>query len=88
MSPLVGRDRAEFEDRLGSRLARSGTDREQLLARLDERGTPYGTVDEVAEGFSAISRLGLGRVYLQQFDPLTDIDRENALLALGAARSI
>ncbi len=88
MSPLVGRDRAEFEDRLGSRLARSGTDREQLLARLDERGTPYGTVDEVAEGFSEIARLGLGRVYLQQFDPLTDIDRENALLALGAARSI
>ncbi|MET0830808.1 MAG: LLM class flavin-dependent oxidoreductase [Acidimicrobiia bacterium] len=88
MSPLVGRDRAEFEERLGSKLARSGADREPFLARLDERGTPYGTVDEVTEGFAEIAGLGIGRVYLQQFDPLADIDRENALLALGAARSI
>jgi alkanesulfonate monooxygenase SsuD/methylene tetrahydromethanopterin reductase-like flavin-dependent oxidoreductase (luciferase family) len=88
MSPLVGRDTAEFEDRLRSRLARSGASRERFLARLDERGTPYGTVDEVTERFAEIARLGLSRVYLQQFDPLADIDRENALLALGAARAI
>jgi alkanesulfonate monooxygenase SsuD/methylene tetrahydromethanopterin reductase-like flavin-dependent oxidoreductase (luciferase family) len=88
MSPLVGRDRAEFEDRLRSRLARSGASRERFLARLEERGTPYGTVDEVTEGFAEIARLGLSRVYLQQFEPLADIDRENALLALGAARSV
>jgi alkanesulfonate monooxygenase SsuD/methylene tetrahydromethanopterin reductase-like flavin-dependent oxidoreductase (luciferase family) len=88
MSPLVGRDRAEFEDRLGARLARSGVDRRRLLDRLDERGTPYGTLDQVAEGFAAVAGLGLDRVYLQQFDPLADIDRDNVLLGLEAARSI
>jgi alkanesulfonate monooxygenase SsuD/methylene tetrahydromethanopterin reductase-like flavin-dependent oxidoreductase (luciferase family) len=86
VSPLVGDHRAGFEERLAATAARRRMDPGHLLDRMRQRGTPHGTVDEAAEGFAALSDLGLRRVYLQQFDALAAVDRENLDLTLAAIR--
>ncbi|CAN5319783.1 LLM class F420-dependent oxidoreductase [soil metagenome] len=87
VTPIVGADRADYEHRLAETVARRGIDRSALVDRLHHRGIPHGPVDRVAEEFAAIASLGIGRVYLQQFDPLAAIDLDNAALAAKAIRS-
>lgn len=88
VNPIVGEDESEYRSRLAETAARRGVDPDRLRSRYDERGIPLGTSDEVAARFADIASWGIGRIYLQQFDPLTDIDLRNVALAVAALREL
>jgi len=74
MTPLVGDDAAEYRDRLGDAAAALDVTPDALEDDLAARHVPHGTPDRVAESVAEIISWGVGRIYLQQFDSLTEID--------------
>lgn len=75
-SPIVGDDDAEYAERLGAAAAARDLEPEAYAERLDEIGMPHGTADAVAAQYAEIASWGVGRVYLQSFSALADVDTE------------
>lgn len=73
-SPIVmGADPAEYRRRL---VARAGGEAEadDLDARMRARTIPVGLPQEVAESRDRLAAAGIGRIYIQIFEALPDID--------------
>jgi F420-dependent oxidoreductase-like protein len=65
---VVGRDRAEVDERVGRVLAVTGSD-DSVAEVVDARPNwLLGTVDQVAERLQALEAAGVGRVMLQHLD--------------------
>ena len=76
---VLGRDRAEVDERLGRVRELLGTWRMGI-----EENWVVGTVDEVLERFAALESVGISRVMLQHLDH-TDLDTVAAMGALATA---
>ncbi len=76
VNPIVAADESEHRAILAERAAGRDLDVDQYVAILDERHIPHGTDDRVASQFAEIASWGVGRVYLQQFSALDEIDTE------------
>jgi alkanesulfonate monooxygenase SsuD/methylene tetrahydromethanopterin reductase-like flavin-dependent oxidoreductase (luciferase family) len=87
-SPILGRDEREYQDILGARAAARDMDPEAYAARLDAIGMPHGTPERVAAKYGEIASWGVGRIYLQNFAALGDIDTDMNAVAVDIVRSI
>lgn len=73
-SAIVGADAAEFREALAAAAAERDKEPEELEAALAERRVIHGTYDHAASMIDAYAKEGVGRVYLQYFEALGDID--------------
>lgn len=71
---IGGADEAEYRENLGSLAARRGVEPEELEASFLSRGMFCGTHERLAERAAELAGLGVGRLYAQQFAPLSAID--------------
>lgn len=70
---LAGRTDAEYADRL-ARMARARElTSEELEARCEKVGIPFGTPTRLAESIAALAEAGVGKFYIQWLD-LDDLD--------------
>ncbi len=74
VSPIVGDDDADYRDQLAARAEGRGLEPDVYAERLTEAGVPHGTIDQVATRFAEIASWGVGRLYLQSFSALDEID--------------
>lgn len=73
-SAIIGENEAEYREALGA--AASARDKEpaELEAILNERRMLHGTYEQAAAIIADYGRQGVGRIYIQHFAPLADID--------------
>lgn len=76
VNPIVADDEAAHRELLAERAAARNIEVDEYVAMLDDRHIPHGTADRVASQFAAIASWGVGRVYLQQFAALDEIDTD------------
>jgi alkanesulfonate monooxygenase SsuD/methylene tetrahydromethanopterin reductase-like flavin-dependent oxidoreductase (luciferase family) len=74
VNPILAADATEHRAILAELAAARELDVDQYVAILDERHIPHGTDDRVASQLAEIASWGVGRVYLQQFTALDEID--------------
>ncbi len=74
-SAVVGADEAEYRDVLGA--AAAGRDKEpaELEAMYADRRVLHGTYEQAAEQVEQYAKEGIGRIYIQHFSSLAEIDR-------------
>ena len=63
---VVGRDRAEVNERARRVMARTGREAEDVVEARPH--WVFGTVDQVAERLRELEEIGVGRVMLQHLD--------------------
>jgi len=83
---IGGADEAEYRDQLGSVAARRGVEPEELEASFLSRGMFCGTHERLAERAAELAGLGVGRLYVQQFAPLSAIDTDQIGPDIAAIR--
>ncbi len=88
LTPLVGDDVAEYMDRLGHAAAGLGLAPDALERDLAARNVPHGTSEQVAESLAEIASWGVGRIYLQQYAALAEIDLDREARTHRLLRSI
>ncbi len=71
-----GGDQADYEEGVGRALAASGRTLADLEARLAERGVPFGPAERLGEWAEHAAAHGIGRLYIQEYKALADIDTE------------
>jgi alkanesulfonate monooxygenase SsuD/methylene tetrahydromethanopterin reductase-like flavin-dependent oxidoreductase (luciferase family) len=81
---LVGRDRADYQDRLAALAAGIGATVEELEEHFAPRNTPRGTADEVREMLASMESLGVERFYVQALYGPEVAPVEETLTLLGA----
>ena len=81
---LVGRDRADYQDRLAALAARIGATVEELEEHFTPRNTPRGTADEVRELLESMELLGVERFYVQALYGPEIAPIEETLTLIGA----
>ena len=74
-SAFVGADEAEYREVLGAAAAARDKDAAELEASLVERRVLHGTYEQAAEQVAQYAKEGIGRIYIQHFSPLAEIDR-------------
>ena len=81
---LVGRDEADYRDRLEKAASGRDISADELEARYRDRGIPVGTASQAREAIAALEDAGVERVYVQWLD-LDDLDgmRETVTLLRG-----
>lgn len=84
--PLVGDDRADYQERLGQRAAARDMEPAEYEALLASRNIAHGTSDEVQATFAEYERLGVGRYYIQAYAALSSIDTADMARILKSAR--
>jgi len=62
---LAGRDRADYEDRLGAFASEVGATPEEVEARFEDRRTPRGSAEQVREQLAEMEEIGVTRFYVQ-----------------------
>jgi alkanesulfonate monooxygenase SsuD/methylene tetrahydromethanopterin reductase-like flavin-dependent oxidoreductase (luciferase family) len=62
---LVGRDEADYRDRLAELADESGQSPEDLEAHFAKRNTPRGTSEQIREQLADMEALGIARFYVQ-----------------------
>ena len=62
---LVGRDEADYLDRLAALAAESETSVEDLEARFELRNTPRGSAEQIREQLADMASIGVTRFYVQ-----------------------
>ncbi len=87
VSSVFGEDAAGYEEALGAQAAKRGLGPDEYAAVLDDRHIPHGTVDEVATRLVNMAEWGIGRIYLQEFAPLDQIDTAHLESLISALRS-
>ncbi len=73
-SAILGADEAEYRDALGAAAAARDKAPEELEASLAERRVLHGTYEQAADLVGQYAAEGVGRMYIQHFSPLRDID--------------
>lgn len=74
-SAIVGADEAEYREVLGAAAASRDKDPSELEAMYAERRVLHGTYEQAAEQVNQYAKEGIGRIYIQHFSPLAEIDR-------------
>jgi len=77
-SAIVGESEAEYRDALGAAAAARDTEPAELEAALSERRILHGTYEQAAAIVAEYARQRVGRIYIQHFAPLGDIDPAEA----------
>lgn len=75
-SAILGSDEAEYQEALGAAAAKRDKEASEFEAMLAERRMIHGTYEQAAAIIDDYARQGVGRVYIQHFAPLGDIDPE------------
>jgi F420-dependent oxidoreductase-like protein len=83
---IGGTDEAAYQERLGSLAAQRGIEPAELEANFLGRGMFCGTHERLAERAAEVAALGVGRLYVQQFAPLGDIDTSPITADIAAIR--
>ena len=73
-SAIIGENEAEYRELLLAAAASRGTEAEQLETSLRDRRILHGTYEQAAEQVAQYAAEGVGRIYIQHFDPLGEID--------------
>jgi alkanesulfonate monooxygenase SsuD/methylene tetrahydromethanopterin reductase-like flavin-dependent oxidoreductase (luciferase family) len=73
-SILVGEDEAEYRDLLGKAAAAGDKDPDELESNYQDRRVIHGTYEQAAEQVAQYASEGVGRIYIQHFTPLGDIN--------------
>lgn len=73
-SVLVGEDEAEYRGLLQKTAAARDKDPEELEGMYRDRRMIHGTYEQAAEQVAQYGSEGVGRIYVQHFSPLADID--------------
>jgi alkanesulfonate monooxygenase SsuD/methylene tetrahydromethanopterin reductase-like flavin-dependent oxidoreductase (luciferase family) len=79
---LVGRDEAEYTERLRKSASERDLEPSELEARLRSTGVPLGSGDKLAEHFASLAEIGVETYYLQWIptDDLDGLDETHAAL--------
>ncbi len=73
-SVILGEDEAAYREALGAAAAAREKEPEELEASLAGRRIIHGTYEQAAELVAQYADEGVGRIYIQYFDPLGSID--------------
>jgi len=73
-SAIIGEDEAEYRELLSAAAASRGREAEQLEASLRDRRVLHGTYEQAAEQVAQYAAEGVGRIYIQHFDALSELD--------------
>ena len=73
-SALVGEDDAEYRNALDAAATSRDKEPEELEAVYRDRRMLYGTYEQAAEQVNQYATEGVGRIYIQLFDPLREVD--------------
>jgi alkanesulfonate monooxygenase SsuD/methylene tetrahydromethanopterin reductase-like flavin-dependent oxidoreductase (luciferase family) len=73
-SALVGADEAEYREALGATAEAREKDPDELEAAYRARRMIHGTYEQAAEQVAQYASEGVGRIYIQHFSALGDID--------------
>lgn len=86
-SLFFGETRADYDEQI----AKAAKDRDlspaEFEQRLNDRGVPRGTPDELRERLGVLEAAGVGRLYIQMFSPLASIDTGLLEPAVAAIRA-
>jgi alkanesulfonate monooxygenase SsuD/methylene tetrahydromethanopterin reductase-like flavin-dependent oxidoreductase (luciferase family) len=83
---FLGEDEAEYREVLGAAAAARDVSPNELEQRLTDRRLLHGAFDKAAETIAQYEKEGVGRIYFQQYAPLSEVDagmQERLLKALG-----
>ena len=73
-SAILGADEAEYRDALGAAASERDKAPDELEAMLAERRMIHGTYEQAAAIIDEYAGQGVGRIYVQHFAPLDEID--------------
>jgi alkanesulfonate monooxygenase SsuD/methylene tetrahydromethanopterin reductase-like flavin-dependent oxidoreductase (luciferase family) len=73
-SAIIGEDEAEYKEALGAAAFARDKEPAELEAILAERRMLHGTYEQAGAIIEKYARQGVGRIYIQHFAPLRDID--------------
>lgn len=76
-SALVGADEAEYREVLGAAAASREQDPSELEALYADRRMLHGTYEQAAAQVAQYATEGIGRIYVQHFSPLAEIDKSD-----------
>ena len=81
---IGGADEAEYRANLATEAAGRAMQPEELEDRFKTRGMLHGTHDQIAQRVGEIAAMGVGRLYIQYYAPLSAIDRDRMAADIGA----
>lgn len=84
---IGGADDAEYKANLEAEGARRDTDSTELEERFKGRGMLCGTHAQIAERVREIAAMGVGRLYVQYYADLAEIDRDKMAADIGAVQT-
>lgn len=73
-SVIVGENDAEYREALAAAAAQRDTAPEELEETLAARRVLHGTFDQAADQIAQYAEEGVSRIYIQHFEPLSEID--------------
>jgi alkanesulfonate monooxygenase SsuD/methylene tetrahydromethanopterin reductase-like flavin-dependent oxidoreductase (luciferase family) len=73
-SAIVGESEAEYREALAAAAAQRNKTPEELEETLASRRMLHGTFEQAADQIAEYGKEGVGRVYIQHFEPLREID--------------
>lgn len=73
-SVIAGENEAEYREALAAAAAQRNKTPEELEGTLAARRMLHGTFEQVADQIAQYGKEGVGRVYIQHFEPLSEID--------------
>ena len=82
---IAGSDDAEYRENLAAAAASRDIEADELEERFKARGMLHGSHDQVAARVAEIAAMGVGRLYIQYYADLGDIDRDRLAADVGAA---
>lgn len=83
---LVAPTEAAFDELIAAKAARKRMSPSEYRSHLRSRNLLHGTPDEAADGIDRLRRMGVSRVYLQEFSSLGDVETEKLAAVVAAAR--
>lgn len=86
-SLFFGDTRAEYDEQIAEAAAQRELSAAEFEQRLEDRGVPRGTPDELRERLAVLERAGVGRFYIQMFSPLDAIDTSLLDAAVAAIKA-
>lgn len=81
---FFGADEGDYRDVLVGHAARRGREPAELERRLEARALPHGPPGALAEFVAACAAVGVGRIYLQEYSGLAEIDTDRLTRILAA----
>ncbi|MCP3994361.1 MAG: LLM class flavin-dependent oxidoreductase [bacterium] len=73
-SAILGENEAEYREALAAAAAQRDKEPKELEAILASRRMLHGTFEQAAEQINQYGEEGVGRIYIQHFEPLREID--------------